>query len=51
MDNEPRTSSIKTTAEALSRVNELVKFASKLKDEDLVIALNSVSQRLENRLL
>ena len=30
---EPRTSSIKTTAEALSRVNDLVKFASKFQDE------------------
>ena len=48
VDIEPRTSSIKTTAEALGRVDDLTKFAAQLQDEDLVIALRSVAQRLED---
>ena len=47
VDIEPWTS-IKTTAEALGRVDDLTKFADQLHDEDLVIALCSVAQQLED---
>ena len=39
VDIEPRTSSIKTIAEALGCVHNLTKFAAQLRDEELVIAL------------
>ena len=48
MDIEPRTSSIKTTAEALDRVNDLTKFAANFKIKILSTALGSVAQRLED---
>ena len=47
-DVEHWTSSIKTTAEALGRMDDLTKFAAKLEDEDVVVALSSVAQRLED---
>ena len=45
VDIEPR---IKTIAQALGRVDNLTKFAAQLQEEDLVIALSSVVEQLED---